>query len=111
MATRKNTAAEVTEPTEVETEGYADTEAPVADKPARKPRAPKAVTDLPTASAAFNRAKRVAERADKALDAARADAEAAHKLLADAATALDGYLGEVRNAVAAELPTEVPAEG
>lgn len=94
----------------------AETEAPnVEDVPedeaapapvARQKRAPKPVTDIATASAAFNRAKARAARADKAAVAAQDAKDAAHAALTDAATVLKGFSDEVSAAANAELPGE-----
>lgn len=104
MAGRKNTDDVVTENvTEAETSvDPAGVEAPAA--PVRRPRAPRQVTDLPSASAAFNRAKRVADKADAALAEARENAAQAHRLLTTAAQALKGYSDEVSAAASAVLP-------
>lgn len=86
-----------------------DTAAPDANpEPAkvRKPRVPKPVTDVATATAAFNRAKKTADKAEAALLAARNDADAARAELAEAAKVLKGYLSDVDAAVNATLPVE-----
>ena len=103
MAARKST----TDATDTQATDHAPEIAPKA-KPVK--RTPKAVTDLPTASAAFKRAKRTADAADRHLAKAQADAAAAHDLLRTAAQELDAYLDDVRQAVASELPTEPPAD-
>lgn len=75
-------------------------------KAPRKPRTPKPVTDLATANAAFQTAKKKAERATQHADSARqaeADAKAA---LSEAAKVLKSYLGDVENAVGEALPVE-----
>lgn len=77
---------------------------PAAEKKERKPRVPKPVTDLATANAAFQAAKRKAERATKAADAARQAEADANQALAAAAGVLKGYLGEVDAAVGNVLP-------
>jgi hypothetical protein len=74
-----------------------------AEKPARKPRTPRRVTDLTTASAAFKRAKRTADKADAALAQAQQNAESAHAMLTEAATALKSYTDEISAAADAEL--------
>lgn len=90
-----------------------DTAAPDANpEPAkvRKPRVPKPVTDVATATAAFNRAKKTADKAEAALAAAQRDVEAAREVLAEAATVLKGYLSDVDAAVNATLPMEAGPE-
>lgn len=77
-------------------------------KAPRKPRVPKPVTDLATANAAFQKAKRSAERASKAADEARKTEADANAALREAAQVLKGYMGEVDAAVGNVLPE--PAE-
>lgn len=79
-------------------------------KAAPKKRTPKPVTDLATANAAFQAAKRKAERATKAADAARKAEADANAALADAAGVLKGYLGEVDAAVGNVLPADSDGE-
>lgn len=109
MAARKVATTPVEDENVNSTEGGA-VEAPV--KRERKPRVPKAVTDLPTASAAFKRAKRIADKADKELSAAQSNAEAAHSALTAAATELKKYTSEIATLADAALAdqTEVGAE-
>lgn len=118
MAIRKNAAASVDETDDVD---YApDTAENVAAEPApvkkeRTPRAPKPVTDLASANVAFNKAKRAAERTEKAADDAIAARDAAQQTLTNAATELKRYTADIdaaANAVlsapeSAEDPTEV----
>lgn len=73
----------------------------------RKPRVPKPVTDLSTANAAFQKAKKAADKASKDKDAAVAAASLANTKLAEAARVLKGYTAELDAAVAGVLPTEV----
>jgi hypothetical protein len=75
-------------------------------KAPRKPRVPKPVTDLSTANAAFQKAKKAAERANVAAAEATAAAQGANEKLAEAARVLKGYTAELDAAVAGVLPTE-----
>lgn len=79
-----------------------DTTAPV--KAARKPRTPKPVTDLPTANAAFQKAKEKAARANARATEASEDAERANEAVTEAAKVLKGYMDEVDSALSSALP-------
>lgn len=86
-----------------------DTAAPDANpEPAlvRKPRVPKPVNDVATATAAFNRAKKTADKAEAALEAAHKNAHEAYEVLGEAAKVLKGYLADVDAAVNATLPVD-----
>lgn len=98
MAARNAKNTEATESADVAVE--------VPEKAERKPRTPKQVTDLPSASAAFNRAQRVAAKADKELEAAQVNSDAARTALGEAARAVKSYSAEITAAADAVLPVE-----
>jgi hypothetical protein len=79
-----------------------DTTQPV--KAARKPREAKPVTDLPTANAAFLKAKAHAEKVNKRAEDAKRAAEHANADVTTAARVLKGYMNEVDTALAGALP-------
>jgi hypothetical protein len=88
------------------------TDADATEKAAPKKRAPKPVTDLPSATVALKAAQRRAERADKAYDAARTERDAAQAALEDAKATVKRFYAElVGESVDAEPEPDTADDG
>lgn len=84
--------------------------APATEKAARKPRTPKPVNDLPSATIALKAAQRRADRADAAYKAAEDEHTAAHGALYEAKEKVREFYEALMNPAKADAPEATPEQ-